>query len=86
MANVRLAFKIFDGETSDIPPGYQQVKCHMIFDIKMGENFRSKEIMVACGHRTETPAVLTYSYVFSRYSGKIILIISAMNDLKGIVT
>ena len=26
MANVRLEFEFFDGETSDIPPGYQQAK------------------------------------------------------------
>ena len=52
MANVRIAFEIFDGETSDIPPGYQQVKCHMIFDFKMGENFRRKSGMVAGGHTT----------------------------------
>ena len=60
MANVRLAFEIFDGETSDITPGYQQVKCNVIFDIKMGENFRCKARMVAGGNTTETPAVLTY--------------------------
>ena len=31
----------------------------MIFDIKMGENFRRKARMVADGHWTETPAALT---------------------------
>jgi hypothetical protein len=59
MTNVRLAFEIFDGNKEDIPPGYQEVKFHMIFDIKMGENFRHKARMVAKGHITETPAVLT---------------------------
>ena len=34
MANVRLEFEVFDGETSDITPGYQQAKCYMILDIK----------------------------------------------------
>ena len=38
--------------------------------------------MVARRHTTETPAVLNYSYVVSRDSGQIVLIISAMNDLK----
>ena len=36
MANVRIAFKLFDGQEKDIPPGYQQVKCHIVFDIKDG--------------------------------------------------
>ena len=33
MKNVRIAFEEFDGEVKDIPPGYQKIKCHMIFDI-----------------------------------------------------
>ena len=38
MKNVRVAFNILpDGE--DPPPGYQFVRCHMIFDVKM-EDFR----------------------------------------------
>ena len=40
MANVRVAFEEFEGDKSQIPPGYQEVGCHTIFDIKMGENFR----------------------------------------------
>ena len=63
MENFRLAFEIFDGETSDIPPEYQQFKCNMIFVIKMGEKFRRKERMVAHRHTTEIPEVLTYSSV-----------------------
>ena len=82
MENVRIAFEIFDGETSDIPPAYQQVKCHMIFDIKMGDNFRRKARMVACGHTTETPEVLTYSSVVPRYSVRISLTITALNEMK----
>ena len=82
MANVRIAFELFEGEEKDIPPGYQQVKCHIVFDIKMGENFRRKARMVAGGHTTETPAVLTYSSVVSRDSVRIALTIAALNDLK----
>ena len=40
MKNVRIAFEEFKGDKEDIPPGYQFVNCHMIFDIKMGEGFR----------------------------------------------
>ena len=47
----------------------------------MGENFRRKARMVAGGHTTETPAVLTYSSVVSRDSVRIALTIAALNDL-----
>ena len=47
----------------------------------MGENFRRKARMVADGHRTETPAALTYSSVVSRDSVRIALTIAALNDL-----
>ena len=66
MKNVRVAFEEFDGPENDFPPGYQYVDCHMIFDIKMGENFRRKALMVAGGHKTSTPSSLTYSSVVSR--------------------
>jgi hypothetical protein len=79
--NVRIAFEEFEGDVSAIPPGYQEIRCHMIFDIKMGETFRRKARMVADGHRTETPAALTYSSVVSRDSVLIALTIPALNDL-----
>ena len=82
MTNVRIAFELFDGDEKDLPPQFQEVKCHIIFDIKMGENFRRKARMVAGGHTTETPAALTYSSVVSRDSVCIALTIAALNDLK----
>ena len=54
----------------------------MIFDVKMGENFRRKARMVAGGHMTTTPASLTYSSVVSRDSVRIAFLIAALNDLK----
>ena len=36
MKNVRLAFEVWEKDVLQIPPGYQQIKCHMVFDIKMG--------------------------------------------------
>ena len=82
MRNVRIAFEEFAGTEQDIPPGYQYVDCHMIFDIKMGENFRRKARMVAGGHQTVTPAALTYASVVSRDSVRICLTIAALNGLK----
>ena len=60
--------------------GHQEIGLHMIFDIKLGENFRRKDRMVACGHTRNTPSSVTYSSVVSRYSLKIMLMISALND------
>ena len=82
MKNVKIAFELFDGDIEDLPPNFQEVKCHIIFDIKMGENFRRKARMVAGGHTTETPAALTYASVVSRDSVRIALTIAALNDLK----
>ena len=40
--NVRIAFEIDEGNVEDLPPRYQEVSCHIIFDVNMGENFRLK--------------------------------------------
>ena len=53
----------------------------MIFDIKMGENFRRKARMVAGQHTTETPSSITYSSVVSRDSVRILLTVAALNDI-----
>ena len=78
---MRIAFEEFEGDVSVIPQGYQEIRCHMIFDIKMGKNFRRKAKTVAGGHRAETPAALTYSSVVSRDSVRIALTIAALHDL-----
>ena len=82
MANVRVAFQVFDGKSNQLPPGYQEIKCHMIFDIKLGENFRRKARYVAGGHVTDPPSSITYSSVVSRESVRIALLIAALNDLE----
>ena len=55
MKNVRVAFEEHQGDSKELPPGYLEIKCHMIFDVKMGENFRRKARMVAGDHVTEGP-------------------------------
>jgi hypothetical protein len=64
MNNARIAFKILNGEES-VPPTYQEIRCHMIFDVKM-EDFRRKARFVAGGHTTNTPHAMTYASVVSR--------------------
>ena len=82
MRNVRPAFEVWDKPQEDIPVGYQEVKCHLIFDVKMGENFRRKARFVAGGHTTEVPSALTYASVVSRDSVRIALTIAALNGLE----
>ena len=81
MKNVRPAFEVFEGREDDIPKDYQFMRCHMIFDVKFGENFRHKARLVAGGHMTDTPNTLTYSSVISRDSVHIALTIAALNNL-----
>ena len=67
MKNVRIVFDTYDGDIDDIVV-YQFFKCHMIFDVKMGEKFCRKARMVSGGHMTTSPSLLTYSSVVSRDS------------------
>ena len=79
MKDVRVAFDILpDGDR--IPQGFQFVKCHMIFDVKM-EDFRRKARLVAGGHMTETPKCMTYSSVVSRDTVRIAMTLAALNEL-----
>ena len=60
-------------------PGYQEIKCHLVFDIKM--DFTRKARFVAGGHMTDPPASMTYSSVVSRETVRIALLLAALNDL-----
>ena len=42
MRNVRPAFEVWDKAQGELPIGFQEVRCHLIFDVKMGENFPPK--------------------------------------------
>jgi hypothetical protein len=80
MKTVRPAFEVYEGDIRDLI-GYQGIACHLIFDVKLGENFRRKARLVAGGHQTVTPTTLTYSSVVARDSVRIALTIAALNDL-----
>ena len=80
MKNVRIAFRIMNGDEV-IPPTFQEIRCHMIFDVKM-EDFRRKARFVAGGHTTDTPHAMTYASVVSRESVRIALTLAALNDLE----
>ena len=80
MKNVRIAFEEYEGNVEDLI-GYQKVKCHIIFDVKLGENLRRKTRLVAGGLTTDPPSSITYSSVVSRDLVRIALTIAALNDL-----
>ena len=82
MKNMRPVFEVFEGGVQQLPSGFQEIKCHMIFDVKIGENFRRKACLVAGGHTTDAPATLTYSSVISCDSVWIALTIAALNRLE----
>ena len=63
------------------PPGYTKSSGHLVFDVKLGENFRRKARYVADGHKTRIPSSVTYSTVVARDSVRICLTIAALNDL-----
>ena len=56
MGNVRVAFEEHNGNPNELV-GYQKIECHMIFDIKLSENFRRKARYVAGGHKTKPPEI-----------------------------
>jgi hypothetical protein len=59
--------------------GYQEIDCHMVFDVKMGLTRKAR--FVAGGHTTETPSSLTYSSVVSRDSVQIAFLLAALNNV-----
>ena len=40
--NMRPVFEVFEGDIKKLV-GYQQVKYHIIWDVKLAENFRNKD-------------------------------------------
>ena len=85
MSRVRVAFEKWTGgntreEAKRKLVGYQEVRCHMIFNVKMSGLVR-KARLVAGGHTTDMPASVTYSSVVSRDRVRIAFLIAALNDL-----
>jgi hypothetical protein len=78
MKNVRVAFKVLDND-KNVPVGYLQIPCRLLFDVKL--DFTRKTRLVAGGHVTDPPSIITYASVVSRESVRIALLIAALNDL-----
>jgi hypothetical protein len=80
MNNVDVAFE-YIGKGTEPPPGYQKIKCHLVFDVKL-DGFKRKARLVADGHMTDPPASLTYASVVSRDTVRIALLMAALHDLE----
>ena len=80
---ISMALEEYEGNPSDLDAkGYEQISGHLVFDIKLGENFRRKARYCADGHKTSVPTAVTYSTVVARDSVRIMLLIAALNNLK----
>jgi hypothetical protein len=80
MKNVRIVFKIL-ANGDKVPIGFQRMRCHMIFDIKV-EDLRRKSRLVAGGHMTDAPATITFVSVVSRETVRIALTLAGLNNLQ----
>ena len=72
--------QVHDGLACGDFVGFQEISCHIVFDVKM--DLTRKARFVAGGHTTETPDVGIYSSVVSRDSIRIAFTIAALNDLE----
>ena len=77
---VMIEFKLLD-EGENTPPTYQEIRFHMIFDIKM-EDFQQKDRYVAGGHGTVASTTLKYGSVVLRESVCIALTLASSNYLE----
>ena len=82
MKNVRIEFEHFEGDATDLAPKYNEVKCHITCNAKMGDNFRMKARMVVGRHTADVSSVLSYSYVVPRDIVYISFTVALLNDLK----
>jgi hypothetical protein len=84
MKKIHEAMHEFDGTQEDAKEkliGFQEIHCHMIFDVKM-EGLVRKVWFVAGGHTTETLQSLTFASVVTRESVHLGFLIAAMNNHK----
>ena len=79
MTNVKNAFKFLDDGTPP-PPGYKQIHCFIIFDVKMDLTRKSR--FVAEGYLTNHPTSVTYASIVSKESVKTTFLLAALNNLE----
>ena len=75
-----IVFKLLD-EGKNPPPTYQEIRCNIIFDIKM-EDFCRIYRYGAGGHANVAPPTLTYASVVPQESVLIALTLATLNGLE----
>ena len=80
MSNNRVVFESYEQNPYKLV-GYQEITRHIIFGVKLAENFKRKARFVADEHKTEPPVSITYSAVVSRDSVRTLLTIATLNGL-----
>ena len=51
LKNIRPYFEVWEKDISELPPGYQNITCHMIFDVNMGGEIEEKRDLLQMGKR-----------------------------------
>ena len=88
MKNVRVSFEAWeersleDARCGQKLVGYQEIRCHMIFDINMDGRFTHKARYVSGGHTTDPPYSIMYYSVVSRDSTRIAFTLAPLNDVE----
>jgi hypothetical protein len=80
MATVMKAFDI-QAEGAKPPPGYSLMRCHVVFDVKMG-SLKRKARFVSDGSQSDVTDIPTYASVVSRDSVRIAFMLAALNGLE----
>ena len=70
---------LIDKEGEGPPPGYMEIRTHIVFDIKM--DFTTKTQIIADGSSDELDPNYTYASVVSRDSIHIAFLYAALNDM-----
>ena len=70
---------MIDKEGEGPPPGYMEIRTHIVFGIKM--DFTMKANIIADGSSTEVDPNYTYASVVSRDSIHIAFLYAALNDM-----
>ena len=78
MKNSRVSLNSIDRD-NHAPVGYKEIKCHLIFDVKM--DLTRKARYVAEGHITNPTLSKTYASVVSCDSVRLNFLIAALHDL-----
>ena len=79
MGTVMVAFDVLP-EGAKRPVGFQEIPCHLIFDVK-ADTLQRKVRYVAGGHKTPEPTCNTYASVVSRESVRLAFMLATLNGL-----